>query len=132
MSFWTDNVIPMRLEFARVFPKIFIRPGRPKEKKRPLKIGIHRDLFEAFPKADPKVIRLALYDYVQGPKYLSACYDGANRIDLQGNITGQVTRRDRMYLLEMNEKKKRLQKRARDERNSLVTPDSINSSASTD
>lgn len=116
MSFWHDHVKPMRAEFHRVFPKIFTREGDIKAVKRPLKIGIHLDLFEAFPSKDQKLIRLALHDYVQGKKYLKACFDGAERVDLQGKVTGFVTRAHRLHLLDMQERRERIIQKVKDGR----------------
>lgn len=107
MSFWKREVLPMREEFARRFPKLFTPKGAKDRTKKPLKIGIHEDLFKEFPEVAPKTIRLALFDYIQGPKYLKACYDGAKRYDLEGNEVGEVTRENRMYLLRLEEQNQR-------------------------
>lgn len=113
MSFWQREVIPMREELARRFPKLFTPKGAEDRTKKPLKIGIHQDLFKVFPEVSPKVIRLALFDYIQGPKYLKACYDGAKRYDLDGNEVGEVTRENRMFLLRLEEENKRRFKKMR-------------------
>lgn len=114
MSFWSTTIKPMRAEFARRFPKLFTPERTPNLKKKPLKIGIHQDLIKEFPEVNPKVIRLALFDYIQGPEYLTACFDGAPRFDLQGNESGIVTREHRLYLLKLAEDDKRRIKRQRD------------------
>lgn len=125
MSFWSTTVKPMRAELSRRYPKLFAPEGVKDRTKKPLKIGIHQDLFKEFPEVPPKVIRLALFDYIQGPKYLTACYDGATRYDLDGNEAGIVTRDHRLYLLKMEEDNKRRIKRMRNARASKSPKDII-------
>jgi ProP effector len=70
------------------FPACFCPKGSP---KRPLKIGIARDLVAAAPDIKPGEIGRALADYTRGPTYLLAMIEGAERIDLAGQAAGVVT-----------------------------------------
>lgn len=69
--------------YAR-YPKAFSK-GR----TQPLKIGIHQDLAEREPWSN-KLIRRALANYVNLPRYIKAMREGAERVDLEGNPAGVV------------------------------------------
>lgn len=97
MSFWKDNVKPMRLELSRRFPKAFLPEGD-RTPKRPLKIGIHKDIIQRAPDLNPSILRLALRDYTQGPRYARGSEDQAIRIDLDGNPSGLVTEAEQDYI----------------------------------
>ncbi|ALM51698.1 ProQ/FINO family protein [Halomonas huangheensis] len=56
---------------------------------RPLKVGIHEDLLALEPWPE-KLVRRALACYVNLPRYLKSVREGADRIDLKGDIDGQV------------------------------------------
>lgn len=59
--------------------------------QRPLKIGIHNDLKLAHPDLSKKSIKESLTFYCGNGAYLSACVTGADRVDLEGTVCGQVT-----------------------------------------
>jgi ProP effector len=62
------------------------------QRRRPLKIGIHDDLTAAAAGAVTSAeIALALRFYTSNLAYLRACYAGADRIDLEGQVVGRVT-----------------------------------------
>ena len=69
------------------FPKCFSAKGK---EKRPLKIGIDKDLFAAGGIPGWAIWR-ALQDYTSGPMYRRAMVEGAERIDLNGEPVGAVT-----------------------------------------
>lgn len=56
---------------------------------RPLKVGIHEDLASREPWPE-KLVRRALACYVNLPRYLKSVRDGAERIDLGGQLDGVV------------------------------------------
>lgn len=56
---------------------------------QPLKVGIHHDLAEREPWSG-KLIRRALANYVNLPRYIKSVREGATRIDLEGNEAGVV------------------------------------------
>lgn len=72
---------------AEKFPLCFSVDGEAK----PLKVGIFQDLAEALAE-DEKVsktqLRQALRQYTAGWRYLYACKEGAERVDLQGSPVG--------------------------------------------
>jgi len=71
------------------FPKAFVRYER---RRRPLKIGIHRELQAALgDSVDAKLLKKALRAYVINSYYRRALVAGAKRIDLDGNPAGVVT-----------------------------------------
>jgi sRNA-binding protein len=59
-------------------------------KPKPLKIGMHTDLL-ALGVLDEKGVRAFLGAYCKLGRYLAALVPGAQRVDLDGNPTGEVT-----------------------------------------
>src|SRR5262245_42560137 len=74
---------------AERYPKCFlVYEGR----RRPLKIGIHRDIKAALDGAiTPAELHKALGIYCSNPAYLDHTRTGAWRLDLDGNPAGVVT-----------------------------------------
>ncbi|WP_428031530.1 ProQ/FINO family protein [Ancylobacter sp.] len=70
------------------FPRCFCAKGEP---KRPLKLGIHKDLRIAAPDIPRRMIVFALADYTSGLSYLRAIQIGASRVDLEGWPAGEVS-----------------------------------------
>lgn len=66
------------------YPKAFF-----KGHTQPLKVGIHHDLAACEPWSG-KLIRRALANYVNLPRYIKSVREGATRIDLEGNEAGVV------------------------------------------
>lgn len=56
---------------------------------RPLKVGIHQDLIQR-EQCSSKLIRRALANYINLPRYAKAVRSGAERVDLDGNSAGVV------------------------------------------
>jgi hypothetical protein len=78
----------LRDQLAAAFPACFVGgKGKP---KRPLKIGIERDILQRL-NVDPRTLSLALHDYTGGQSYLAACVQGAARVGLDGAVCGEVT-----------------------------------------
>jgi len=74
---------------AELYPKCFsVYEGR----RRPLKIGIHKDILAAVDGAlTPLELSRALGIYCSNPAYLGHTRKGAWRLDLDGNPAGTVT-----------------------------------------
>ncbi|AVI62900.1 ProQ/FINO family protein [Halomonas sp. GFAJ-1] len=66
------------------YPKAFF-----KGHTKPLKIGIHHDLAQREPWSG-KLIRRALANYVNLPRYVKSMREGVERLDLDGNPVGKV------------------------------------------
>ncbi|MDP3535398.1 MAG: ProQ/FINO family protein [Halomonas sp.] len=66
------------------YPKAFF-----KGHTKPLKIGIHHDLAQREPWSG-KLIRRALANYVNLPRYVKSMREGVERFDLDGNPVGKV------------------------------------------
>ncbi|MGY2461702.1 ProQ/FINO family protein [Vreelandella sulfidaeris] len=80
---------------------------------RPLKVGIHQDLAERehWPN---KLIRRALANYVNLPRYIKAVREGAERVDLDGQPAGKVDKEAALHASEKRgEKKERTDKEER-------------------
>jgi len=62
------------------------------QRRRPLKIGIHRDILSTYPRVwSSRRLRLILHAYTTGLQYLAASKPGAPRLDLEGKEAGEVT-----------------------------------------
>jgi len=64
------------------------------KRRKPLAIGIHRDIIAAQPDIDVRELSTALRIYVSNHCYLRNCREGAGRVDLDGNIVGEVSAED--------------------------------------
>lgn len=79
--------------FARLWPQCFVVYER---RRRPLKIGIHRDILEVVAPAivagriSEDDVRLGLRRYTKANGYLYACRAGTPRISLAGQPAGPV------------------------------------------
>jgi len=86
----TGKKVPAVLAcIAEWFPQAFVA-----EKylpHRPLKVGIHIDLKARCPALSERERSAVLRYYVARLMYLRACVAGAPRIDLDGNVCGEVT-----------------------------------------
>jgi ProP effector len=69
---------------------------------KPLKVGIHQDLAQREPWSG-KLIRRALANYVNLPRYVKSMREGAERIDLEGHPVGKV---DKEAARHANERRK--------------------------
>jgi len=93
------------------YPQVFNR-----DNVRPLKIGIQEDLI-----ADEKVaknkIKRALASYVRSISYYKSLQEGADRVDLAGEASGQVTEQEAQHakekLKEINKARREKQKESR-------------------
>jgi ProP effector len=63
-------------------------------RRRPLKVGIDRDIAAAASDLDPAALTAALKYYTSNIAYLNACVVGAPRIDLNGEVCGSISERD--------------------------------------
>jgi sRNA-binding protein len=64
------------------------------KRRRPLALGIHRDIIAARPDIDIRDLSAALRLYVSNHRYLRACAEGADRIGLNGEAAGKVSAKD--------------------------------------
>jgi ProP effector len=63
-------------------------------RRRPLKVGIDRDIAAAASDLDLAALTAALKYYTSNIAYLNACVVGAPRIDLNGEVCGSISERD--------------------------------------
>ncbi|MGJ8525416.1 RNA chaperone ProQ [Halomonadaceae bacterium LMG 33818] len=71
-------------EWYKRYPNAFF-----KAHTHPLKVGIHKDLIEREPWSS-KLIRRALANYVNLPRYLKSVRVGVTRVDLDGQPAGDI------------------------------------------
>lgn len=74
---------------ASTFPNAFSHRG---EVKKPLKVGIYKDIRQALPHLRALQVGLALADYTRGAGYMVLMVEGAARVDLSGAPCGAVTK----------------------------------------
>jgi ProP effector len=70
------------------FPHAFFMFER---RRRPLALGIHREIALAMPALSAEQISTAMRAYVGNEGYCRACREGADRINLVGHPAGAVT-----------------------------------------
>lgn len=91
----------------------------------PLAIGIHKQLMERKPDLDKNKVRVALHSHTASTRYLKALTQGAPRLDLDGQPSGEVTAeqqevavktlRDRIKLVKERQKAEEAQRKAEEE-----------------
>ena len=74
---------------AELYPRCFCRTNR-----RPLMIGVCEEVISQHPEMSRHRIKRLLRKYTQSPKYWLALTAGTPRIDLAGDVAGQVTAAD--------------------------------------
>lgn len=82
------------------YPKAFF-----KGHTKPLKVGIHQQLAER-EEWPNKLIRRALANYVNLPRYIKAVREGAERVDLDGQPAGKVDKEAARHAAEKRGEKK--------------------------
>ncbi|HAA44184.1 MAG: solute/DNA competence effector protein [Halomonas sp. 54_146] len=82
------------------YPKAFF-----KGHTKPLKVGIHQELAER-EEWPNKLIRRALANYVNLPRYIKAVREGAERVDLDGQPAGKVDKQAALHAAEKRGDKK--------------------------
>ena len=83
--------------------------------RKPLKVGIRDEVLAAVPDVPAKQVGLALKVYTSNPGYLHFIREGADRVGLGGEVTGQVTADEaenaKQRLAQVTEAEKRLAQR---------------------
>jgi len=75
-------------KLAHLFPHCFFRRSH---LRRPLKLGIHEDIIAQHPELDRTLIGRGLNAYTHSTTYWLTLTAGTPRIDLAGNLAGEVT-----------------------------------------
>ena len=78
-----------RRTLLKRWPNCFSGCMRP---KKPLKVGIDKDIIAADPELDTEIVKLVLRIYVTHETYREVMIEGAGRVDLDGNPAGVVTK----------------------------------------
>ena len=90
MTITKDQINATLTRLAEQFPQTFVLEKHLPH--RPLKVGIAADIQAALPDLDRRALFVALKVYTHRIVYLQAVVVGAERVDLDGNPAGQVTR----------------------------------------
>jgi ProP effector len=83
------DITATRRALLNRWPNCFKGYMRP---KKPLKIGIDKDILAADPELNPEIVKLVLRIYVSHETYREVMIEGAGRVDLDGNPAGVVTK----------------------------------------
>jgi ProP effector len=78
-----------RRALLKRWPNCFSGYMRP---KKPLRVGIDKDILAADPELDTEIVKLVLRIYVAHETYRKVMIEGAGRVDLDGNPAGFVTK----------------------------------------
>lgn len=81
------SVDATRRELVRRFPNCFVPKGTD---KRPLKIGVHREILKLCPDIPKVAICAALGDYIAGWRYQRALVEQTHRINLRGETVEEI------------------------------------------
>jgi len=66
--------------------------------KQPFEVGILADFLKRFyPTFSKKIIRLVITKHTSGAEYLKNVVDGDKRFNLDGEITGEITEKEKIY-----------------------------------
>ncbi len=66
--------------------------------KQPFEVGILADFLKRFyPTFSKKIIRLVITEHTSGVEYLQNVADGDKRFNLDGEITGEITEKEKAY-----------------------------------
>jgi ProP effector len=117
-------------KLAAIWPKAFFIN---QDARRPLKLGIHRDMVGQAHGLSGTDLRRAVSQYCGSPGYLAACTEGAVRIDLAGMPAGMVTAEAVAAAVKMALSQKTRQREAKAERAvaAAVAPEQQTEKAST-
>ena len=84
-----DAAYDALIDLRRAFPEMISRLDVPK--RRPLKIGIAKDVQARLPEVPAEVIGHAMRVYCSDRRYLAGLIAGAPRVDMTGARCGEVT-----------------------------------------
>lgn len=80
-------------------------PEANKNRPVPLKVGIRKDIAEAYPGIPPAILGAFLRTYTHRVSYLKACSEpGVGRIGLDGNPSGSVSEEEAARAREIGER----------------------------
>jgi ProP effector len=96
---WVRTATEALCSLRAKFPACFARLDR--RSRQPLKLKIHTDILAAAPDIDPINIGRALKLYTSHVAYLSQCVEGKDRVDLDGQPAGVVTKEQAAYAAEL-------------------------------
>lgn len=106
-----DPIVLIIGQLQKKFPLAFPKNPAPKV---PLKIGIHKDIFEQSEQLgiDKNDLRAAIKTWCWGKRYWECLVENAFRVDLEGNTVGQVTKIDADQAKKLKEGRRRTKKPA--------------------
>jgi ProP effector len=95
---------------SELFPRCFWIFGR---QRRPVAIGIRAALAPLVP-FEQSDLEAALKSYVKSDGYLRACVNGAPRLDLNGNIAGEITASEAEYATKLLVERERCRRKRKE------------------
>ena len=85
------------------------------KRPQPLKVGVGNEIAKMLG-VNPRAVGLALGFYCNRSAYLSACKEGATRVDLDGNSAGTVIERDAAHAAKLLEERRAIWRAKREAR----------------
>ena len=85
------------------------------KRPQPLKVGVGNEIAKMLG-INPRTVGLALGFYCNRSAYLSACKEGATRVDLDGNSAGTVIERDAAHAAKLLEERRAIWRAKREAR----------------
>lgn len=81
----------------------------------PLSIGVDKQLFSRLPELDRKALRFALSLHTHSPRYLKTFIKAPARVDLDGNVAGEILDDHRAHAAEiLREQAKRAEQKRKE------------------
>lgn len=103
-SFYSDRAPILMLKLFDRFPKIFDFKDR-----KPLKVGIDKDILEVMKRdsyIEADALKRALRWYVNGSSYMKGIIKYKHRVDLDGNVSGEIDTKQKLDALSVLESRK--------------------------
>ena len=92
MTIRKENIHAALTDLATRYPRAFVLEKY--RTHRPLKVGVATDILACCPDLDPRKLGVALAAYTRRVMYLRGLVAGAARVDLDGNVCGEVSAGD--------------------------------------
>jgi hypothetical protein len=88
-----EAIKAIRKHLCETHPDVFST-----ESPQPLVIGIHKQIFTAYPNLSGRMVRMMLSRWVNHKSYKSALVAGASRFNLDGSVAGVVSEQEVAHL----------------------------------
>lgn len=105
---WRDLMGVLKVSDPERLPPVFLTPKRPTA----LKVGIHKDILERYPDADPEALSAWLALWTGSHWYLKRFEYGKNRHDIDGVDAGEISSTDKKHAAGVMRRRRNRRKKA--------------------